>query len=229
MRVLIFKKKNSICLGDIEKSAGENIRMVKVVSRDTPPFLSSSSKLYLMSELSIEWNAFLLRLNMSKFQINFLFCLPLLPHLYRYGLVNTPDEMFRTKWQEEKRRFISDGVQYKTKNLRPTEYLLAFKAIPNFESLSRIPEFSLGVLILPNRIRFVFNAVASLPRCHEVTILYFDRMCDDLTERIDMFQETPFSTQRYVVNESQVLRVLVETNSSAMGYYGHVESIQVLA
>ena len=37
MRVLIFKKKNSICLGDIEKSAGENIRMVKVVSRDTPP------------------------------------------------------------------------------------------------------------------------------------------------------------------------------------------------
>jgi DNA-binding ferritin-like protein len=75
----------------------------------------------------------------------------------------------------------------------------------------------------------VFDAIASLPWCHEVTILYLDRVCDDLTERIDMFQETPFSTQRDVVNESQVLCVLVETNTSAMGYYGHVESINMLA
>jgi hypothetical protein len=95
--------------------------------------------------------------------------------------------------------------------------------------MRRVPEFSSGILILSNCIRFVFDAVASLPRCYEVTILYFDRVCDDLTEGIDMFQESPFSAQRNVVNESQVLCIFVETNSSAMGYYGHVESINMLA
>jgi hypothetical protein len=97
---------------------------------------------------------------------------------------------------------IMNVVQYKTRNLKLTEYPLAFKSIPNFESFSRVPKFSSGILILPNGIRLVFNAVASLPRCHKVTILYFNGVCDGLTERIDMFQETPFSTQRDVVNES---------------------------
>ena len=110
-----------------------------------------------------------------------------------------------------------------------TKYLLALKPIPNFKSLCRVPKFSSGIFILPNRIRLVFNAVTSLPWCHEVTILHFDRVCDDLAERIDMFQEASFSTQRDVVDESQVLRVLIKTNSSAMRYYGHVESIRKLA
>jgi hypothetical protein len=125
--------------------------------------------------------------------------------------------------------FIIEVVQYKTRNLGLIQHLLVFKAAPNFESLSRVPEFSLGIFILPNRIKLIFNAVAGLPRCHEATILYFNWVCDSLTERIDMFQETLFSTQRDIVNESQVLRLLVEVNSSAIGYYGHVESIQVLA
>jgi hypothetical protein len=121
------------------------------------------------------------------------------------------------------------SVMCKSPCPKPTEYLLTFNAIPNFESFRRVPEFSSGILILLNCIMIVFNTIPSLPRCHEVAILYSDWVCDDLTERIDMFQETPFSTQRDIVNESQVLRVLVETNSSAMGYYGNFEYIQVLA
>lgn len=68
-----------------------------------------------------------------------------------------------------------------------TSNALILTPILNFKSLRRTPELSRRIFISPNSIKLVFNTVTSIPRCYKIAISYFDGMCDDLAERIDMF------------------------------------------
>ena len=62
-----------------------------------------------------------------------------------------------------------------------------------------------------------------------MSLFCLGRVRENLMERVDVFQQTLLSGHTQIVDESEMLRVLVQADATTVRNYGHVESILTMS
>lgn len=100
---------------------------------------------------------------------------------------------------------------------------LQLRPVDDCLSLFTRPERAGGVPVLFDSFGLVLDAVARLVRRDKVPVPCLHGMRQDLSERVDVFEEALLSRHAQVVDQREVLRVLVEADATAMGNDGDIE------